>query len=386
MLSYNEIKSKIKKWWDDGSFLRASLSGTPYFKRDVPKIGLDDIKNIHKNIDSVFKSQDELVKNSKEVKGYGFSIEWQEKNYKIIGSNKFIKRITVDTEEDFLKIIHKEKEFTIFKENVDFILGEFPELKDWVLQNPLLIIENTNKWEELAKVLKYFKNDHISNKYFIRELPVNVHTKFIEQNKTIISSLLNTLIPDKINSSEKDFHSRHYLKNKEKLIRVRLLCPELMSKNPYIDFSIPLSDFIKKEIPSDAIFITENEMNFLTLPLKKNAIAIWSSGGFQISYLSDVGWMKQKQIYYWGDIDAAGLAILSQLRSYYPNSISLLMDKITFDKYYQDGKSDKKIPANNLKGLNEKELEFFFYLKRENLRLEQEKIPQKEICDIMKGL
>ena len=56
MLSYIEIKSKIKKWWDDGSFLRASLSGTPYFKRDVPKIGLDDIKNIHKNICLLYTS------------------------------------------------------------------------------------------------------------------------------------------------------------------------------------------------------------------------------------------------------------------------------------------------------------------------------------------
>jgi hypothetical protein len=386
MLSYIEIKSKIKKWWDDGSFLKASISGTPYFKRDVPKIGLDDIKNIHKNIDSVFKSQDELVKNSKEVKGYGFSIEWQEKNYKIIGSNKFIKRITVDTEEDFLKLIHKEKEFTIFKENVNFILGEFPELKEWMLQNPLLIVDNATKWEELIKVLKYFKGDHILDEYYIRELPVNVHTKFIEQNKTIISGLLNTLIPDKVNTSEKDFHSRYYLKNKEKLIRIRLLCPELASKYPYKDFSIPLSDFNRKEIPSHAIFITENEMNFLTLPPKKNAIAIWSGGGFQISYLSNVEWMKEKNIYYWGDIDAAGLAILSQLRSYYPNSISLLMDKSTFDKYYQDGKSDKKIPANNLKGLEEKELELFYYLKQGNLRLEQEKIPQKEINDIMSNI
>ena len=84
MISYDEIKSKVKRWWDDGSFLQSSLKKIPFSKREVPKIGLDNIKNIHENAGAVFKSQDELIKNAKETKGYGYTIEWQEKNYKNI--------------------------------------------------------------------------------------------------------------------------------------------------------------------------------------------------------------------------------------------------------------------------------------------------------------
>ncbi len=382
MLNYIEIKAKINKWWDDGSFLQASLRGQVYFKREVPKIGLDDVKNIHEQVDAVFKSQDELVKNSKEVKGYGYSIEWQEKNFRNIGSNRFIKRITVDSEIDFLKLIGKEKEFDLFNKKTTYILGVLPELESWIIENPLSVIANSEKWTDLLKVLKYFKNEHIANKYYIRELPVSVDTKFIEKNSTLIRSLLDFLIPNKIITS-KNFNERYSIKDKEKLIRVRILCDKLSKVYIYNDFSIKLSDFVLREINSLDIIITENELNFLTLPKRENTIAIWSGGGFQISYIANIEWLKRKRLFYWGDIDAAGLSILSQLRTYYPSAQSVLMDGDVFEKYYDNGKTDKTISAKNLRGLTTEEIKFYNYLNDNKLRLEQEKIPQKEIITLL---
>lgn len=385
MINCDEIKSKVKRWWDDGSFLQSSLREIPFSKREIPKIGLDNIKNIHENAGSVFKSQDELIKNSKETKGYGYTIEWEEKNYKNIGSNKFIKKITIDTEQDFLKLINKEKEFKRFKERVKYLVDELPELRLWIEQNPLLVIDNDEKWEDLVKVLKYFKNEHIPNSYYVRELPVSVHTKFIENNSTVLRSLLDFLIPNKINAS-KYFNERYSIKDKEKLIRVRILCDGITKNFNYSDFSVRLSDFISNEIMAENIVITENELNFLTLPKKENTIAIWSGGGFQVSHLANVAWLKSKKIFYWGDIDAAGFAILSQIRTYYPSVRSILMDKATFEKYYDNGKTDKLISAKQLSGLTSEEIEFFSYLNENKLRLEQEKIPQSEVIELFKKI
>ncbi len=385
MISYDEIKSKVKRWWDDGSFLQSSLKKIPFSKREVPKIGLDNIKNIHENAGAVFKSQDELIKNAKETKGYGYTIEWQEKNYKNIGNNKFIKRITIDTEADFLKLINKEKEFKRFKERVKYLEVELPELRSWMEENPLLVINNDEKWEDLVKVLRYFKHEHIPNKYYLRELPVSVHTKFIENNSTVLKSLLDFIIPNKINAS-KFFNERYSIKDKEKLIRVRILCDGIMKEFNYSDFSVRLSDFISNEILAENVVITENELNFLTLPKKENTIALWSGGGFQVSHLANIAWLRSKRIFYWGDIDAAGFAILSQIRTYYPSVKSILMDKITFDNYYDNGKTDKLISAKQLGGLDAAEIEFFNYLNENKLRLEQEKIPQSEIIAIINRL
>ena len=346
---------------------------------------MDNIKNIHENAGAVFKSQDELIKNAKETKGYGYTIEWQEKNYKNIGNNKFIKRITIDTEADFLKLINKEKEFKRFKERVKYLEVELPELRSWMEENPLLVINNDEKWEDLVKVLRYFKHEHIPNKYYLRELPVSVHTKFIENNSTVLKSLLDFIIPNKINAS-KFFNERYSIKDKEKLIRVRILCDGIMKEFNYSDFSVRLSDFISNEILAENVVITENELNFLTLPKKENTIALWSGGGFQVSHLANIAWLRSKRIFYWGDIDAAGFAILSQIRTYYPSVKSILMDKITFDNYYDNGKTDKLISAKQLGGLDAAEIEFFNYLNENKLRLEQEKIPQSEIIAIINRL
>ena len=62
------------------------------------------------------------------------------------------------------------------------------------------------------------------------------------------------------------------------------------------------------------------------------------------------------------------------------------MDKITFDNYYDNGKTDKLISAKQLGGLDAAEIEFFNYLNENKLRLEQEKIPQSEIIAIINRL
>lgn len=77
----------------------------------------------------------------------------------------------------------------------------------------------------------------------------------------------------------------------------------------------------------------ENKMNFLTLPLQPDSIAVWSGGGFNISFLKEIPWMTHVQNYYWGDLDAQGLQILNQFRSYYPSAIALMMDWETFHTY-----------------------------------------------------
>lgn len=325
-----------------------------------------------------------LQKNSKAIIGHGYTIEWEKSGNRTWSEWNNPKKVYFEDEKEYLKFISKEKELVAFLENVALIKQALPELIDWIAENPKNVLDYKEAWPDLLKVCTYFKTDHVPNKFYVRELPVLIETKFIENNKSIITSLLDFLIPNKITQS-KNFFVRYSIKDREKLIRIRILCDKLAEKYNYTDFSIRLSDFINTEIASKNVFITENELNFLTLPQKENSIAIWSGGGFQISYIANIDWLKRRQIYYWGDVDAAGLSILSQLRTYYPhpNSVSLLMDRATFDKYYHGGKSDKKIPANTLKGLSEKEIELFFYLKKNNLRLEQERIPQYEISTLM---
>lgn len=75
-----------------------------------------------------------------------------------------------------------------------------------------------------------------------------------------------------------------------------------------------------------------------------------------------------------GDLDAQGFEILSQFRGYFPSVKSILMDKLTFDKYFENGKgTPSKISI--VSNLTVEERQLYKLLKEKNRRLEQEKIP-----------
>jgi len=183
-------------------------------------------------------------------------------------------------------------------------------------------------WPDILKVCQYFLINPRPELY-IRQLPIEVHTKFIETNEAILKSLLDFLIPDHItNSPEKSFAKRYYLKYDEPpQIRLRILDQQLSIAN-LTDLLIKVSDFKEIDINCRNIILTENKMNFLTLTDMPRTLGIWSGGGFNISYLKGVKWLQEKKIFYWGNLDIQGFHILHQMRSYYPQTISLMMDRM----------------------------------------------------------
>ena len=277
---------------------------------------------------------------------------------------------------DFLKFLGKEKEVDLFKSNVEKITNDFPELKDWVIKNPKKIIDNANEWQSILKVCQYFKQNPKSNLY-IRELPIKVHTKFIERNQSIIKELLNVLIPEHINIEEKEFERRFNLKYAEPQIRFKVLDKSIVDKFflGIDDVAIPVSQFEKLNLPIKKVLVVENKTTLyttLTLPKMNSTIAIFGSG-FSVYNLKNVRWLDNLELLYWGDMDVQGFEILSQFRTYFPQTKSVLMDKQAFDCFFEDDKGTLTNFSTKL-NLTDEELQLYNILKTNNWRLEQEKI------------
>ena len=248
------------------------------------------------------------------------------------------------------------------------------------------MLENAKIWNSLIKVCNYFLKTPKPNLY-IRELPIEIHTKFIENNKSIITSLLNFLINETINASEKNFETRFNLKLPESLIRFKLLDNNLSTEYFYgiNDISIPVSQFEKLKLPISTVIIVENKTTlntFLTLPPLNTTIAIFG-GGRAVSLLKNVSWLSKVQILYWGDIDAHGLAILNQFKGYFPKTNSILMDKVTLDNFKAFQVVGEAMKDTLLEHLNADELAFFNYLRINNIRLEQEKITNDTVLNFL---
>lgn len=239
------------------------------------------------------------------------------------------------------------------------------------------MVAHAGNWPALLSVCHWFLNGHQPNLYYIRELPIQLHTKFVESNLGILRTLLDELLPGP-DQDDPVFHKRFGLKYAQPRIRLRFLDPSLALEGRFSDISLPLSDFTTANFHCTQLIITENKMNFLTLPPMAQTVAVWG-GGYAVSNLKGIDWLQDKTILYWGDIDAHGFEILSQLRSYYPDTRSVMMDEQTFDSfpdYHGKGTLSK---VSSLTCLTSEEQQLHRRVQENNERLEQEKIPQAYI-------
>lgn len=368
MITPKEIQEQCLKWWKE--ILLFYIDSVNYFPKDITRIGKVSSKDILSRLSEHKLSIELLKNNSKEIKKSGYNLILAKKEFGRIGEQSVPERICIDSIDDYLRVTNKEKEYQIFLKNYSFIKKEFSLLIEWIKANPTKLIEH-DTWPDTLKVCKYFWAIPKPNLY-IRQLPINIHTKYIEENKGIITSLLNFIIPNEINKDEKDFEQRFNLLSKEQLIRVRFLDQAKSPLHNITDISFTESELKHYNFTVENVFITENLMNFLTLPLIKNTIAIWSGGGFSISYLKNIEWLKDKQFYYWGDIDAQGFQILNQCRTYFPDTVAVMMDIETLSSF--ESGEGKPSTNQNLQRLSESELILYNHLRQNNIRLEQEKI------------
>ncbi|GAA4838007.1 DUF3322 and DUF2220 domain-containing protein [Algivirga pacifica] len=344
-------------------------------------------KALSQNLPTIQKEMQELMDKSKIQKGKGYTLHIAPVNNVQVGEQFLPQQITIDTLEDLLFLIKKEKEWKTFTSITSLLLQSYPQLKDWISHSPHTLIEET-AWEGILKVLDYFMNESVPYRYYLRELPIAVDTKFIENHKGVLKSLLDFLLPEEaIDANATDFAPRYRCLYSEPLIRVRILDKQLIAQFSAFgvsDFSIPLGEFNRLDFPCTTVYIIENKAslknieNFLTLPSQQGAIAIFGKG-FGVGALKNAHWLQDKKLYYWGDIDQAGFEILNRVRAYFPTLTSICMDRATFEAHEEAQVTAPRQPYKQLQYLTEEETLFYEYLsakEREN-RLEQEKVRQQ---------
>lgn len=375
MITPQEIKKQCLSWWKE--LLLSVMDGQEFFPKEITRIGKITSKDI---LQKLAEHKAALIELQKSASVWGYEIEMDEKNFEKIGSQTLPSSIRIPSLEVYLRITRKRSELDVFLKNWQFIFTKMPQLSEWCRTNPLRLISH-DSWQDTIKVCQYFMANP-QPRLYIRELPIDIHTKYIEENKDLLRALLDTLLPTSaVCYEEKTFEKRYGLKCAEPLIRIRFLDSSLAIGTGWTDISIPLPDFRQLTCSCKRMFITENKMNFLTLPQLPDSIAIWSGGGFNISYLKDIPWLQNVRSYYWGDLDAQGLQILNQFRSYYPSATSLMMDWSTLNQYKSLLKEGTPAQLQILPHLTAEEYELYRYLQENNLRLEQERIPQAEATE-----
>ena len=161
--------------------------------------------------------------------------------------------------------------------------------------------------------------------------------------------------------------------------RLRLLDPVLRAMvGGLSDLTVRLDEMAKLQLPVRLALVVENQQTALSCQDLPGAVVL-IGGGFSVTELGAVPWLERIPILYWGDIDTAGLSILSALRRYHPHTTSCLMDEATL-LAFRDLWSDEGIPVRaGGSGLHQDEEHLRQKLLsghwRAGVRLEQERIP-----------
>ncbi|MGY5846809.1 Wadjet anti-phage system protein JetD domain-containing protein [Salegentibacter sp. HM20] len=371
MITVSEIRKKSERKYDE--ILRKTLNEENCFPLKIRAN-----KALSKDFVQMSKEIADVLGGSKDRKGFGYSVLSETRKTRHHASQDIPNAIVFETLFDFLKFINKEKEFHLLIKNYHFIKSELPQLEPWLKINPKIIINNAKLWPQLIEVCQWFLNNFEPHIYYIRELPIAVHTKFIEENKGTLRLLLDELVRGIINIRENVFEKRFHLKYDQPLVRFRSLDESCWSEINYDDITVPIEQFISTELKCHRLFIIENKMNFLTFPEVPHSIAVWGKG-FGIQSLKNIDWLHAKEIYYWSDLDVQGFQMLSQLRSYYKQTKSFLMEMEVLEKYELFIVTGTVSKVDSIDHLSEKELKVFEYLSENNLRLEQERITQETV-------
>lgn len=308
-------------------------------------------------------------------------IEMREFRHRVFGANLIPAEIWIDRFEDAVVLTAKRREVVRFSALVDETRQVQPLLLDWLAKRPLRALELADEWSRLLEIVAWMQT-HPSPDVYLRQVDIpGVHSKFIEAHRGVLAELFDRVLPpamiDLSASGASGFSARYGFRDKPLRIRFRMLEPDLIPSLSGRDITLDAESFAQLEPKISRVFVTENEINFLAFPACKNSLVIFGAGyGFEM--LRRAEWLMRCRIYYWGDIDTHGFAILDQLRSQFAHAESLLMDRATLLKFESHWGEEEKQSLRELSRLNAEEMELYNDLRDnricKNLRLEQEKI------------
>lgn len=372
-----DIRAQVQKLWDRGVLQAMLAGGEPLFPRRLILKGPSS-REIAQRFAEVRDWINELDRDPKR-----YRLNWRTVNHRILGTNSLPAEIWIDSLEDALALIGRQREAERFAELIEVTADSRPQLIPWLAKRPSRALELAETWPRLLAVVAWLQH-HPRPGIYLRQVDIpGVHSKFIETHRSVLSELLDLALPpetiDRTAGGLAGFCRRYGFRDKPARIRFRLLDPSLavVAGDTDQDFTITADSFARLTLPIEQVFITENEINFLAFPPVASSMVIFGAGyGFDL--LAQASWLHDCRISYWGDIDSHGFAILDQLRAHFPNVISFLMDRATLLAHRSHWDQEPQPETRELPRLTNEERRLYDDLRADrlayHLRLEQERI------------
>lgn len=194
-------------------------------------------------------------------------------------------------------------------------------------------------------------------------------SKFFERNRGLLSRLLEL----RFGEGSMDQGLEAFLDAADEGEHWLLIAPLERDLLPFEQLRLRSSELRRTALPGSHLLVVENERSLYQLPPLPNTIAILGAG-LNLGWMR-AGWLADKTLAYWGDLDTWGLSMLATARGHQPDLTALMMDEATLSAHaslhavIEQVKTELEPPA----GLGEEEQTLYRKLHGlEKGRLEQE--------------
>ena len=367
-----DLRAQVQKLWDKGDLLRPCVQGSEMPPRRLRLCGPTSTE-LTERFDEVRAWMKDLGCGEPPLGGPRYRIVMRELRHRVLGANAVPDEVWVDTLDDALALIGKQKDAKRFAALVQLTREQQSAVLPWLEIRPLNALDLAYAWPRLLSVVAWLQA-HPRPGIYLRQVDLpGVDSKFIEANRGVLSDLLDLALPveaiDPGAVGASQFCCRYGFKDKPLRIRFRMLDPRvsLLPQGCEQDVGITQAAFDLLDVPVRRVFITENEVNFLAFPPLTDSLVIFGAGyGFEV--LAGARWLLDRDVYYWGDIDTHGFAILDQLRAQLPHTQSLLMDRETLMAHASQWGDETQPVLRDLPRLTVDEAALFDELRDKRLR------------------
>lgn len=279
----------------------------------------------------------------------------------------------------YLGLLHKKDWFL---KSYDMLTKNFAELSDWCFRNREKIASRDGFFfaEQVLGIAQFIKAGVPRNCYMTQWQIPKVDTKFHKKHFEVFREVANAVLDIKL-QNRAEFMAYFGVKERLPEVNVSVIGGDFSlngNRHYRVDFE-SLNEWI--HIPK-VVFIFENKDigNWLgseaTIDSSVPSVLLYGAGN-AISSLEKVAWFHDVVLYYCGDLDIDGFAILNRLRHRFPQLKTFLMD---FDAYREAGDIQvedmtSKDRIKELAYLTDSEYRCFRSLLDNAGRMEHERIP-----------
>jgi hypothetical protein len=376
-----EVRAWLDKKWKSGALLTAWAAGEDWEPLSVPLRGPAP-GEIAGRLGEVQEWAAEWARADRGP----LRVEYKKIGGRQVGANMIPGRAWIDGYDQAWQLIGVNAEVHRFRSLTDATAGSCPRLVPWLARRPMELLKLADRWEKLLATVRWI-DEWQSPGMYLRQVDVpGVDTKFIEQHRGVLAQLLDLqLAPGRIDRGSPDFAGRYRFRRKPGYVRFRSPGPCGGSRGVvppwpapgFTELSVRADEFAAPPPEAKRVYVIENEITYLALPLPVGAIVIFG-GGYAVDVLESLGWLAELDLVYWGDIDTHGFVILNRLRRRFGHARSMLMDRTTLLAHRGQWVTEPRPTAVSLDLLDLEEAELYRDLLDGTLgpsiRLEQERI------------